>query len=444
MSSKMDADASSRKAFATESVHRSLAEQLQLTNLEIEDRKRLLKFTADDALAIAAFRREISLHLDNIVEKFYHVQTSVPEIALIIGDGDTLDRLKHAMRAYLVEMFDGRYDGVYVNKRLHIGRIHQRIGVSPKLYTASLETLHGLIDVVIEEAPNTKREDKDHLRRALLKLRAFDLQLVFDTYIAGLVAQIAAQKDRMERYAASLEEQVAERTKQLIDLSRHDPLTGLANQTAFYEHMRRELSAASRTGRPLALLFLDLNGFKKINDSHGHLAGDRLLAETARVIKDAVRLADIPCRYGGDEFCVILPNTRAEDAEHASARIIEAFDKAVTEDVTLSIGLAQTEANRTMTAEDLVRAADTAMYAAKKRAHERPGHGLMTPTRATALPKSPKSGTNTVAFVPPVFRKDGGDGANDQGSGQGDKARESRAANPRDGPDTGINKPRDA
>jgi diguanylate cyclase (GGDEF)-like protein len=437
----MDTEATFREASATEAVHRSLAEQLQLTNLEIEDRKRLLRFTADDVLAIAAFRREISLHLDNVVEKFYQAQVSVPEIALIIGDGETLDRLKHAMRAYLVEMFDGRYDGVYVNKRLHIGRIHQRIGVSPKLYTASLETLHSLIDEVIEAAPNIGREDKDRLRRALLKLRAFDLQLVFDTYIAGLVAQVDAQKDKLERYAASLEEQVAERTKQLIDLSRQDPLTGLANQTAFYEHMRREISAASRTGRPLSLLFLDLNGFKKVNDSHGHLAGDRLLAETARVIKDSVRLADIPCRYGGDEFCVILPNTRAVDAEHAGARIIETFDKAVTEDVTLSIGLAQTEANRTMTAEDLVRAADAAMYAAKKRAHERLGHGLMAPMGATALPKSPKTGATKVAFVPPVFRKDGGDGAGERGNSQNDKTKDAHAANPHHGPGMGASKP---
>jgi diguanylate cyclase (GGDEF)-like protein len=394
MSDKIDAETPLKEAVASEIVQRSLADQLELTSLEIEDRKRLLNITAEDVIAIAAFRREIGLQLDNIVERFYAAQIKVPEIALLIGDAETLERLKHAMRAYVLEMFEGRYDSVYVDKRLRVGRVHQRIGVSPKLFTAALEVLHGLIEDVVEAAPSLSRAEKDHLRRAILKLRTFDLQLVFDTYIAGLLAQVASQRDKLERYALSLEEEVASRTKQLLELSRYDLLTGLANQTAFFEHMRRELSASSRTGRPLSLLFADLNGFKKINDTLGHVAGDQLLAKVAQVIRDSVRLADIPCRYGGDEFCVILPNTRAEEAEHASARIIEAFDRAVSEDVTLSIGIAETEADRAMTTEDLVKLADAAMYSAKKQAYGRLAHALKTPLRSTAVAKLGKIGAH--------------------------------------------------
>lgn len=210
------------------------------------------------------------------------------------------------------------------------------------------------------------------------------MQLVFDTYIAGLLAQVAAQRDKLERYAASLEEQVAERTKQFLELSRHDVLTGLANQTAFFEHMRRELSAALRTGRPLLLIFADINEFKSINDSMGHIASDRLLEKVAAIIKDSVRLADIPCRYRGDEFCVILPNTRAEEAEHAATRITEGLRKAMGAEVTLSIGIAQSSTDRMVTAEELVKAADAAMYEAKKHARRQRALGLAASAHSTA------------------------------------------------------------
>ncbi|MDH5646489.1 MAG: protoglobin domain-containing protein, partial [Candidatus Heimdallarchaeota archaeon] len=115
-------------------IDKTLAEQLQITDREISKRKHLLGFTTDDAHVLKDNKPLIDKYIDGIVMKFYEHQTAVPEIALVIGDAETLRRLQSAMRSYILELFEGHYDAGYVNRRLRIGKIHERIGVSPKLY----------------------------------------------------------------------------------------------------------------------------------------------------------------------------------------------------------------------------------------------------------------------------------------------------------------------
>jgi two-component system, cell cycle response regulator len=109
--------------------------------------------------------------------------------------------------------------------------------------------------------------------------------------------------------------------RQLADL---DALTGLHNRRYFHELLARELARASRYNRKLALLVLDLDNFKAINDRIGHLAGDAVLAEAAARISEVVRSADIPCRVGGDEFAVILPESSLADADQLYRRVLHA------------------------------------------------------------------------------------------------------------------------
>jgi diguanylate cyclase (GGDEF)-like protein len=156
-------------------------------------------------------------------------------------------------------------------------------------------------------------------------------------------------------------------------LSVTDDLTHLYNSRYLNQVLRRETKRASRSGRPLSLLFLDLDGFKSINDRHGHLAGSRALVEAAVAIRGSARETDVVARFGGDEFAVILPDTGQEGAHAVGERIRERIAEhqflagdGLNLQLTVSVGVA-TLPDVAASAEELVRAADTAMYQVKDR-----------------------------------------------------------------------------
>src|SRR5207248_8186529 len=113
----------------------------------------------------------------------------------------------------------------------------------------------------------------------------------------------------------------ARRFREARKLADLDALTELHNRRYFHETLGREVVRAQRYGRRLALVVFDLDDFKDVNDRIGHLAGDAVLAEAAARVRDVVRSADVPCRVGGDEFAVILPESALADADQLYRRI---------------------------------------------------------------------------------------------------------------------------
>jgi diguanylate cyclase (GGDEF)-like protein len=155
-------------------------------------------------------------------------------------------------------------------------------------------------------------------------------------------------------------------------LSVTDDLTQLYNSRYLNQVLRREAKRASRSGRPLSLLFVDLDGFKSVNDRHGHLAGSRALVEAASVIRSSARETDIVARFGGDEFSLVLPDTGSEGAAAVGDRLRQriaahAFLASAGLDIhlTVSVGVA-TLPDVAASAEELIRAADVAMYRVKE------------------------------------------------------------------------------
>jgi diguanylate cyclase (GGDEF)-like protein len=160
--------------------------------------------------------------------------------------------------------------------------------------------------------------------------------------------------------------------QELARLATQDQLTGVLNARAFADRLTQELERNRRYPRPLSLLYLDLDNFKVINDSHGHQTGDAVLRLVADAMRTSVRTADVVGRLGGDEFAVLMPETDAQLADAAAKRLAASLRTVFkgTPSVTASIGVVSCSATDANT-DDLLRRADQAMYDAKKLGKDR-------------------------------------------------------------------------
>ncbi len=200
--------------------------------------------------------------------------------------------------------------------------------------------------------------------------------------LAGTFNQMAGQ---IALHTHRLEEEIRARTRDLEEANRRlealavtDGLTGLFNRRRFEEVLDLEVRRAQRMGTPLSLLMMDVDHFKVYNDTHGHPAGDEVLRTLARLMRERLRATDIPCRYGGEEFAVILPGTSRTDGLILASDlrlIVEAhpFEHEADQPggrLTISIGVAAYPEDAPDEAA-LVRAADQALYRAKQRGRNR-------------------------------------------------------------------------
>jgi diguanylate cyclase (GGDEF)-like protein len=155
----------------------------------------------------------------------------------------------------------------------------------------------------------------------------------------------------------------------LRELALHDPLTGVANRLLLADHLEHAIAVQARTGRTFALMVIDLDGFKVVNDLHGHHSGDELLRVIAGRLREQVRDVDTVARLGGDEFAVLLVDADQHAAEEVAARLIEAIARVHRYDgvdlaVTASLGVSMYPADAT-TIDQLMRNADAVMYNVK-------------------------------------------------------------------------------
>jgi diguanylate cyclase (GGDEF)-like protein len=176
---------------------------------------------------------------------------------------------------------------------------------------------------------------------------------------------------------------LAQQAASALENARHheaatvDSLTGLFQRDYFFRRLQEEFHRSARYGGSFALLMLDLDEFKQINDRHGHLAGDRYLRSVGPALRTSLRLADLACRYGGDEFCILLPETDSAGARIIAERIRAAVGSLVVDAdgapvrTTASIGLAVHPLHDGGDLKALLRAADQALYRAKRMGRDR-------------------------------------------------------------------------
>lgn len=205
-------------------------------------------------------------------------------------------------------------------------------------------------------------------------IHAIGLMIAYTAVLLSSVSFLLMQKDRADFLAG-----------QLASL---DPLTGAFNRRTFIELAGKQLSRARRLDAPLSLVLLDIDHFKRVNDTHGHLAGDEVLKRFAELVRDQLRREDIFVRYGGEEFCLLLPDVPGPGAVALAGRIRRAVSKAAfvadgeAIELTVSAGVAARLDEGPEALDALIARADEALYIAKNRGRNRVAAVSLGRTRA--------------------------------------------------------------
>jgi diguanylate cyclase (GGDEF)-like protein len=325
-----------------------LAQSMNLSEEEVARRKAFLEFRESDA----ALLREIHEHIEAIrvddvfTDLFYYHLRSFPELRKFIPDDHTVRRLKAIQAQYFKRLTAGEYDGDYVLDRLRVGYVHQQVGLEPKWYTGAYRKYLSFLLATLAELSGVQNERFVATFDALLKVVFFDMELALDTYF---------QSDRRE----------------LLHQANHDALTGLPNRNLLSDRIEQAIHQAHRDGSHVAILFIDLDRFKNINDSLGHPVGDKVITEVASRLAAVLREGDTVARLGGDEFAVVLSGIENHESVALIAeKLLQGIEPAIAAGghelfISGSIGIAVYPGDGE-SQDELLKNADTAMYRAKQ------------------------------------------------------------------------------
>lgn len=450
----------------------SLLAEIGIDTEEIAQRKAFLSLDERDNELLKSLHSTLENQRGRLTEVFYEHLLRFPELRPLLGDDAKLARLKNAQMKYFSQLTEGCYDQSYVENRLHIGVVHQRVGLTPKWYmSAYCKYLNEVTPLILAQYANAPEQGIDACR-ALVKVIFFDMGLALDTYFhaeqkelrlarsyteqivnnmpIGFIVLDARGQMRLVNKAVlrmfELLDDEAWRNKsldsylgltdldnmvnQVINSGKHcnefgferainnkhrafladislaqmgdeqvvlfmvqditrrkqseeevhrlafyDSLTQLPNRRLLHERLRQSMSSSARSAKNGALMFIDMDNFKTLNDTQGHDVGDLLLKEVAHRLMRNVREGDTVARLGGDEFVVALESLSANTHEAASQSetIAEKIRAELNQPYRLnglehhsspSIGISLFRGHQN-SLEEVLKQADLAMYQAK-------------------------------------------------------------------------------
>jgi diguanylate cyclase (GGDEF)-like protein len=334
-----------------------MSQEKLFTAENIAQRKKFLEFSDLDIELLSQIHQYLERNeavVDSFTDSFYRHMFSFPELNKFFPDEAAINRLKAVQSRYFMRLTAGDYGDDYVSDRLKVGYTHQRVGLQPRWYTGVYRKYLSSLLPILHEMFGDDSTKLIAAYDAILKVVFFDMDLTLDTY-----------------FHSSLQK--------MLRLSNYDALTELPNRNLFHDRLEQAIKKAHRTESPLALLLIDLDQFKEVNDTLGHETGDLLLVKSARRIRKCVRDTDTVARLGGDEFIIILPEFNGRPhVERVAQNIIQELSKPYTlENNTVynsgSIGIT-VYPDDAQDIESLLQQVDRAMYVAKAEGRNRFGY----------------------------------------------------------------------
>lgn len=327
--------------------------QLRLIGLEEYPRELLRQ------LHRQVFSREAIMAM---IEAFYTQLLRHSQAAELLASFD-IGHLKDRQLEYLGSFGENYRDAAYFESRARVGVAHARVGVPLSLYLSSFGVMQ---ELMLEAIANQVTDERDWLKlnRLVLKLMTLDIALATEVYHRAQIRDLGRSVRHLEQEQKALRSQLNQ-----------DALTGVSSRTSLLRELQDAIARSAKTGQPLCAIMADLDHFKAVNDSHGHLVGDQVLKEVASRIKAALREFDLVGRYGGEEFVLLLENTTHHTARLIAERVrtrigsepIHIAGKSLR--LTISQGLALRQDGDDC--QTLLARADQAMYKAKQDGRDR-------------------------------------------------------------------------
>lgn len=331
-------------------------------------------------LALRAQELSLSADLQSAIEALQQISRTLDQAAARLVDGSLAEIRQSAETAERVrQMFTFVLVGVALGGLLLVGlffifhidrHLIQRLS---RLSQAMRAIADGVYDV---ELPGEGRDELGRLSHAVRRFQATALAA------EAREADLRTSRNELERAKQALEsqaEQLQNANHRLSELSHLDGLTGLANRRRFDDALAAEWARGVRERKPLSLIMIDIDFFKQLNDRYGHQTGDRCLQAVARVLRESARRAsDLAARYGGEEFCLLLPGTDAAAAAKVAQQAQTSIRSLNIEHrdsprgtLTASFGVATRVPSAEGQGQDLLQAADAALYQAKHAGRDR-------------------------------------------------------------------------
>lgn len=293
-------------------------------------------------------------HCDRIMAQFVECLHGHPEFARFLPRDSDDAHIREAQKAYLLSLGIAFDSAAYFESRLRIGMAHARAQIQLTLYGAAYAHLQKLIfrHIPRETTPQTYVS----LTEFIVNISALDMALATEAYHLSRIGTLQQSLSDLRKEARELH--------RLVDT---DTFTGLANHAHIVDVLARRLADADAS--PVSLIMIDLDRFKDINDSYGHLVGDDVIRSVARRLASVARSDDVVGRYGGDEFTVVLQKTAPAVVGEIAKRICKRIGSDTFEvgdlslPITISIGVATAYPGEN--AESLTARADRALYRAK-------------------------------------------------------------------------------